>query len=314
MQCPAFPEIGFSVWGFSLIVAESNAVQNAKCGAQQAEVDMQTLIRGAVALVLLIILTIPPAQASVSVSVSGNTVSADISIGSVEADFSLEFENAVGLNASSIGISASVINPLSISLLDRLPSGFSIPAVVPLKIVVEPPDDEGLSFTDTVKVELHTHALSLVTNSPLRLMKAPLGGDFVDITESLASGSVRSRGRTGAFSEFVLAIDVRSHTSVAALKLDDLDDQVDDTDIPVSIRTTLQGYVDAADIDLGNGDYLDAIAELEDLIDEVETNAGSNIPNVWRASRDLDNVAGRIISQAKTLIFSLRMANALTLP
>ena len=252
-----------------------------------------------------------PALASVTVDVDGDTVTADIEIGTLEADMTITFENAIGLTAESIGISATTISVTDVSLLARLPSGMSIPAAFPLKITVEPPSAKGLSFTGAATIEIHTHALSLVTNSPLRLMKAPLGGDFVDITESLASGSVRSRGRTGGFSEFIIGIDTRSHATMASAKFDDLDDVLADATLPSALRTTLEDYVDDARADYLLGDYVDAIDDLEDFIDEVEDEAGGDIANVWRASRDLDNDAGLMIAQAKTLIFSLRMLNAL---
>ncbi len=253
------------------------------------------------------------ATAATTVTVDGDTIQAEVTTVVAQADVTIAFDNVIGLSANSIGITASTIDPTDISLLARLPAGMTIPQAFPIMITVEPPDTHGLSFTDTAMVEIHTHALSLVTNSPLRLMKAPLGGQFEDITESLASGSVRSRGRTGGFSQFVIAVETRSHSTVGQLKFAQLDLELDDSAIAASVQSQLQSHLDAAKLSFDAGNYVDAIDELEELIDLVEAESGTNIPNVWRASRDLNNVAGRIHARASTLIFTLRMANALLL-
>lgn len=252
------------------------------------------------------------AQAQVSVAVSGNVVTADIDINGVKCDVTITFDQAIGLNAQSIGLSASLVDVTDPALLSRLPAtGMGIPAAFPLKLTIEPPDNLGLSFTGTATVEIHTHALTLVTNSPLRLLKAPLGGDFIDVTESLAAGSVRSRGRTGGFSEFVIGIDTRTHDAAAAVKFAALEAELGSPAIEESIRTELLGYFDTAQAAALNGDYLDAVAALDDFIDAVNGYQGQQIPNVWRASRDLDNVAGRMMAGARSIMFNLRMANTL---
>lgn len=256
--------------------------------------------------------TVSVAAAQVTVEVDGNVVTADIDISGVKADVTITFDQAIGLSAQSIGLSASLVDITDPALLARLPAaGMGIPAAFPLKLTIEPPDHLGLSFTGTAVVEIHTHALTLVTNSPLRLLKAPLGGDFIDVTESLAAGSVRSRGRTGGFSEFVIGIETRPHTTVAAAKLNALEVELASPTLSTAVRTELLGYFDAAEAAVLNADYVGAVGHLQDLIEAVDGYQGSEIPNVWRASRDLDNLAGRLMAGARSAIFNLRMANTL---
>ncbi|MDC9503889.1 hypothetical protein PSH98_20570 [Pseudoalteromonas sp. Angola-18] len=59
----------------------------------------------------------------VSVNIHGNSAEAIIELpGGVSADITLEFENAVGLTAQNLGISAEVVDITSQALLQRLPS------------------------------------------------------------------------------------------------------------------------------------------------------------------------------------------------
>ncbi|MDX1569124.1 MAG: DUF6689 family protein [Xanthomonadales bacterium] len=260
---------------------------------------------------LTTLLTSTFAVAQVVVQVDENVVQAEISVAGLEADMTVTFDQVVGLSPQSIGISAGLVDPTNLSLLERLPdSSMGIAAAFPLKIVIEPPEEHGLSFTGTATVEIHTHALTLTTNSPFRLLKAPLGGDFEDITASLASGSVRSRGRVGGFSEFVIGVDTRLHDTVAAEKFAALAAELTNPSIDPAVQGELQTLLDSAEASFAAGEHLDAVAALDDFIDLVAEHQGTDIPNVWRATRDLDNVAGRLMASARTLIFSLRMANS----
>lgn len=250
---------------------------------------------------------------SIAVEIEGNTLTADLAFPSgVSADITVTFENAIGLSADSIGLSAELIDVTDPGLLTRLPDTLtSVPAAFPVMITIEPPVDQGLSFTETATVEIHTHHLTLVTNTPLRLFKAPLGGAFRDITETIGAGSIRSRGRTGGFSQFLIIADLRSHDVVANLKLDGLEDLVAQPEVDDALAATLQTHLDAARTDLNAGNYLGAIDHVEDFMDDVEANSGTGLPNIWRASRDLDNVAGDMMGGASSLRFTLRMANSL---
>ncbi|HEY0230971.1 MAG TPA: DUF6689 family protein, partial [Dokdonella sp.] len=168
------------------------------------------------------------AAATVVVSIDGNVAHADISLAdqaghTYEADVTITFDSPLNLTADSLNLTAQLVDPNDPSLIVRLPHLLFIPLVsidpaFPMMITVEPPptphlfssafdgpeDGTGiLSFINTYEFELHTHALACTPDSPYRLFKAPLGGDFDDITSDVASGSVRMRGRGGAFSQFL---------------------------------------------------------------------------------------------------------------
>lgn len=261
------------------------------------------------AIFFAVLLVSPAAQSSVTITVSGDTLVADISLpGGITADVTLEFESAIGLTASSVGITAELVNELDPTLLARLPDTLvSIPGIFPLLITIEPPSDQALSFSGPVTIDLHTHNLVYTSHSPYRLLKAPLGGDFYDFTQSLGAGSVRSRGRTGGFSQFLIAVDVRDYATVVDEKYADLGVWITDASIPKTLVDQLQTKLDASETARDSGDYIAASERVSELIALVEANAGSSIPNVWRSARDLTNVAGELIGRAASLKFSLML-------
>jgi hypothetical protein len=54
------------------------------------------------------------------------------------------------------------------------------------------------------------------------------------------------------------------------------------------------------------GDTAAALDELALFLATVEAHSGSDIPDIWRAARDLVNVAGELRAAGRTLRFSLR--------
>ena len=252
--------------------------------------------------------------ATIEVEVEGDSLVAEVDLGSgIALDITLAFDDAIGLSESSAGLGVQLLDANALlDIASRLPNTLtSVPAAFPVLITIEPPDDGGLTFVDTARIEIHTHNLTMVTNTPLRLFKAPLGGQFQDITESVGAGSVRSRGRVGGFSQFLVVADLRTHDTVADLKFDALEDRVDDPSLSATLQSALEAHLAAARADFDNGELLDAIDHVDDFIDAVDDNAGTGIANVWRASRDLDNLAGDLIARAVSLRFTLRMANSL---
>lgn len=154
----------------------------------------------------------------VTVSVSGNVATARIDLPTQQmlAEVILTFDDSTGLSVSSLGISAQRVDISDPKLLTRLPDGSleQLSALFPLMVTIEPPKSGGLSFQRTVHVEIHTHALTYSAGSQLRLFKAPLTGSFRDITTEIAPGSVRARGTTGGFSQFLVLADLRSTSDV----------------------------------------------------------------------------------------------------
>lgn len=255
-------------------------------------------------------------QGLAEVEIDGNTVHATIELaGGIEADLEIEFENVVGLaTAASLGLSAELVDPTSATVLSRLPDAtlISVPAAFPVQVTIEPPAVGGLAFSGIVELELHTHNLAYTAGSPLRWFSASLGGAFKDITTGAGSGSYRVRGSQGGFSEFLIVADLRPLSTVTATKFDRMSAILTDNAeaIDGDVAAELWGLLNTASASWTNGDPLAAIDSIEDLLETVESRSGCGLPNVWRSSRDLVNVAGELRAAGETLIFNLGQESA----
>jgi hypothetical protein len=272
------------------------------------ENKMRTIVRGLLSMALLLFLPALAAAQSlpVSVTVSGNTANVRIgAVGAVVADMTLSFDDASGLSPAALGISAETINLSSAALLARLPAGSltSIPSSLPLMITVEPPTLGGLSQRRLVHVEVHTHALAYSAGSPFRLFKAQLGGPFRDITESVLPGSVRTRGTTPGWSQFILVADLRPTRTVIAEKIAYLRAQLDF--LSATEADPLRAYLAIAEQAVADSRFADASVALDSFTARVSARAGSTIPDLWRAARDTRNSAGELLAGANTLAFSI---------
>ena len=88
---------------------------------------------------------------------------------------------------------------------------------------IEPTASSALSFSGISRISLHTHNLTMGTNSALRLFKAPQSsGAFRDMTGFLAIGSVRAGGGTNSYSDFLIVVDARPVDTVIVGKFDAL--------------------------------------------------------------------------------------------
>jgi len=258
---------------------------------------------------LLLFLGAPTASAqsqAVQVSVSGNTATAVVG-NPVQplAEVILEFENPVGLSASSLGISASLVSLSDATLLARLPSTQlnQLSNAFPLLVTVEPPLTGGLKFR-TVRVEVHTHTLVYSLGSSYRLFKAPLNGSFQDITDEVAPGSVRARGTTGGFSQFLVLTDLRETEAVVIDKLAALRAKVDT--LPSAEQAGFDALLDGIEADIATSDFSGAIAGTAAVAQRARDRAmASAITGQWRATRDVSNQAGDLIAGAATLGFSI---------
>ncbi len=267
---------------------------------------------GFFALVLCVALPAGGQEASkgITVSVSGNTVSIEISLAGLGADLSVGFEEVSGLSLASLGISARLANLFDPGFWNRLPRG-TLPAL-PLIVRIEPPASGGLSFTGVATLEVHTHNLNFAPQTPLRFFAAPLGGTFTDITQGMGSGSYRARANRGGFSEFMILLDLRSVNQVIASKLDRLDYMLETYEGSISgtVYADLAARLEAIRDDFESGATADAIEGVDGFLAEVEEHSGSDIPNVWRAARDVVNVAGYLREGGATLRFSLDLKRA----
>ena len=257
---------------------------------------------------------LPQGPLGLTIQIGTNQALVDIDSASLplalDAELILLFEGAENLCAETLGLSATVVNPFDPAFRARLPGEAMVPLALPLVIRIEPPANASctpgggaLAFNHTVRAEIHTHLLPYTVESPLRLYKAPLGGHFRDITDSVAPGSVRSSGRTGGFSEFLLVIDLTTPAAAAVAKYDALAARLSNPAIDSTIRTALA--LDLADsraaYDLG--DFTAARVSLDTFTARVRAASSAQIPDRWRAQRDLDNIAGDLIGDAASLKF-----------
>jgi len=245
--------------------------------------------------------------ASVPVQVAVGTDSATVRIGPATAplaDLSLRFDDATGITAANLGIKAETISINNPALLARLPSSLtSIPSALPLLVTIEPPVTGSLVQHRVTHVELHTHALPYAAGSSLRLFKAPLNGPFRDITESVQPGSVRTRGTTPGWSQFIIILDVRPTDSVIAEKFAYLQNQL--SLLSPAEAAPLTAYLNTAQAAVGNGIYDDAVVAMDSFSARVSQRAGTYIPDTWRSARDVTNNAGELLCGANTLVFSI---------
>jgi len=243
-----------------------------------------------------------------TVEITENHVTARVELpGDLKADLTLTFEQALGLSAESIGLSARVIDPTDLSLTGRLPASSNVPVGFPVLIAIEPPASGPLAFSGIVSIDLHTHNLAYTPNSPLRLLAAEAGKKFQDITVSTSLGSYRAGGAKGGFSEFLIVADVRPVATVITEKFQRVQSKLDDnaSSIAGAVLTTLQTALGAARTSYLANDALGAAEKIQQFADLVKQNSGAAIPDVWRSSRDVVNVAGDLRSGASTLKFSL---------
>lgn len=271
------------------------------------------MVRFAVASKLLLAGLLSAASAwaaaqSLPVMVTASGDNASIVIGSPLApiaDVTLVFEDASGLSAASLGVSAEWVNPTHPALLARLPnpSLTTLSSALPLLITIEPPAIGGLTFLNTGRIEVHTHALTYTLGSSLRLLKAPLDGPFRDITDEVAQGSVRARGTYGGFSQFLIVTDVRETGDVIDEKIGHLRGRV--AALPAGERPAFTAQLDAAELAIVQTDYNAAIAQIDAFRARAQARAGTYLANQWRATRNVDNQAGELVAGAATLRFSV---------
>jgi hypothetical protein len=245
--------------------------------------------------------------ASVPVQVSVGSNSATVRVGSATsplADVSIRFDEATGVTAANLGIKAETVSVSSPALLARLPSNMtSLSSSFPVMITVEPPVSGTLVQKRVTHVEVHTHLLSYAAGSRFRLFKAQIGGPFRDITESVQPGSVRTRGTTPGWSQFLVLVDLRPTDAVISEKVSDLNTQLNL--LPASEATPLRNYLNTAQSAIAVGQYEDAVVAMDMFSARVAQRAGTYIPDTWRSARDVQNSAGELLAGANTLVFSL---------
>lgn len=287
----------------------------------------------AAALALSLLLPWGAALAQVVVTVNGNVAHADISLVSgaqtYDGEVTITFDTPTDLTPQSLNLTATVVNPTDPAIVNRLPAGTSVDPAFPILITVEPTAFEhifassmelnetgggNLRFVNAYDFEIHTHELVFAPGTPYRVFKAPLAGAFFDITADVTNGSVRGRGRSGGFSQFLMVKDTRPETVlglpvIALGKLVDLELRLVAAILSNVLRLELAGLLTNVQLALLSLNYAAAIVQIDLFILRVDQEAGTGIQNVWRSQRDLVNDAGDLDGLARSLRYSLVRLN-----
>lgn len=247
-----------------------------------------------------------PQLLPVTVEASGDTATVEVKLlDQSVADVTLSFDDATGLSPASLGVTAEVLDPTDASLLARLPDLQlnQLDGALPLLVTIEPPPGGGLSFDRTVRVEVHTHLLPYAPGSSYRLFKAPVGGAFRDITDEVAPGSVRARGTTGGFSQFLVLADLRETGEVIDRKVAWLRARIDL--LPATEQPAFDAYLDSVEAGVDGGDFASATTALDLFRARAASRAGNPLAATWQPGSTAQNHAGELISGAATLKFSV---------
>lgn len=267
--------------------------------------------------ICLFALTASPIRAAIdTLTIDGNEVSAEISLpGGIGAQLALRFDSAVGVSADSLDLSVEAVDPASPSLLSLLPSltELSLPTGFPVLLTIAAPAQGGLAFEGIVEIELYTRSLSYTPGSTLRLFSRSNGGEFRDITDAVSGGSYRVRGSSGQFSEFLIVADERPLPDIVEIKFARLNALLSAhaAAIDPAVANTLNLLVAGAYANWQANEPGAAIEQVRLFADAVVSAADAGLlPNVWQSSRDVDNVAGLLRADARTLSFTLGLALA----
>jgi hypothetical protein len=276
----------------------------------------------------------------------------DAALHTYDADVSIAFDTPQNLTAANLGLTAELVDPNDSTLQDRLDQplldcsllplspvlcllldplihtgGVQVDPNFPMLITVEPPDnlwlfhgdfesgssgDGNLHFLNYYEFELHAIGPAYADGTTFRLYKAPVGGAFADQTSEVLNGSVRARGRSGGFSQFILVRDTRSTQIVALQKTLNLELRTLNSSLGATLQGDLIGLLSDVltlllnPLNLLNPNYAAAIAKIDQFDAEVAANAGAGVANEWRAQRDLSNDSGDLQGSGASLKFSLQ--------
>jgi hypothetical protein len=285
--------------------------------------------RSFLAFATMLLLSLSAAHASVTTSVTGTQAVSGISFAAsggtpaMAATVSFSFGQVQNLSATCLGVAADVLSASGqADVLARMPIGASVafdPAYT-ARVSVSPNPTCNFSFRNDVAVEVHTTNLVFNALSPYRLYKAPIGGTFRDITNEVLVGSVRTRGRGGAFSEFVVVKDMSLDYSAQAsarfaalqVELDSGGNQFSTPQTAALAQHAAAAFA-AAQSAFSTSDLAAAVASLATFESDVATLGNDGYyANLWQPGKsDADNKAGDMISRSANLRFLMGRLSAI---
>jgi hypothetical protein len=246
-----------------------------------------------------------------SLSINGKILQAKLQVTSlIELDLVVEFERSIGLSANNIEISASLIDVNSSSVTNRfnVDDIKAIPSF-PVLISISPKANSGFGFEGLASVEIYTRSIDYNAAMPARLFRSHDNGNFEDITSMVSAGSIRARGNTGSFSDFMILLDERSNIDMiddTFSQLSQLFNQHGDK-VSLILATSIQASINNLQHALLMADFATALEVTESLIFITENATGDQMSNVWRSSGDVTNMQGELLTRLKTLRYSLRV-------
>ncbi len=271
------------------------------------------LIRSSLVLCTFLLCFIPGAGAQVitpnTITFSNHQVQASFTLpSSLDLAVSLEFDQAIGLHAANLSLTAQVLSPTDPRIVDRLPSSVAAVSGFPVLVSVVPYPQQGFAFAGAANIELYTQALHYDPNIAWRLFTSHDGETFEDITTLTTAGSYRARGSTGRFSDFIILLDSRAPQAIIRHKVQRLSDAIYDNQdlLPAPLSLTLDTLLRSLQTALLLLNNQAALLATDELIALLENTSGSVIPDVWRADGAITNVRGELLARLYTLRYSLR--------
>jgi hypothetical protein len=246
-----------------------------------------------------------------AVSINGNVLQAKLQVTStIEIDLVVEFEKSIGLSANNIEITASLIDTDSSFVTNRFNvNDLKVIPSFPVIISISPKVNSGFGFEGLASVEIYTKSIDYNVAMPARLFRSHDNGNFEDITSMVSAGSIRARGNTGSFSDFMILLDERSNTDMIEATFSQLSQLLNQHSDKISLvlGMSIQTSINSLQHALLMTDFATALELTESLISITESATGDQMSNVWRSSNDVINMQGELLTRLKTLRFSLRV-------
>jgi hypothetical protein len=246
-----------------------------------------------------------------AVSINGNVLQAKLQVTStIEIDLVVEFEKSIGLSTNNIEITASLIDIDSSFVTNRFNvNDLKVIPSFPVIISISPKVNSGFGFEGLASVEIYTKSIDYNVAMPARLFRSHDNGNFEDITSMVSAGSIRARGNTGSFSDFMILLDERSNTDMIEATFSQLSQLLNQHSDKISLvlGMSIQTSINSLQHALLMTDFATALELTESLISITESATGDQMSNVWRSSNDVINMQGELLTRLKTLRFSLRV-------